>query len=262
MANIISTSNSNLGLGISPLKSGQGAVGSNWNSSIFTTMAEQQSLLPKELGRKYEIYDIIEDVLVLSCTWYRLRNTGGAAIIGANQLLDRHLFEKITEEDRVLASAIRDYYSKKIMVLKLKNSALSPFREDMNKFIHSDGKKFTENMLGLVYRLPQFYFYDTKIDEIFRGRTRKTSKQIRGAYSKKLTFVDSTTVNRRSVKRNEYWFTDEDDALVNLSLGTDNPLIKVWEHLIKQPIALEGLYYLKRRDDLEFYQVEKYKLAI
>lgn len=147
-------------------------------------------------------------------------------------------------------------------MIKLKNQRMTEYREDLNTFIHSDGKKFVEKMFGLVYRLPQFYLYDTKLDLIFRDKNRTTEKKIPNIESKRLTYVGSTQVDRRSLKRNEYWFTDEDETLVALYLAHNNPLNGVWEKLIQNPITLEGLYYNKSRDDHEYYNVEKYSLVI
>lgn len=247
--------------------SGANGSSANWNNNvnIFSFDPEQEKI-PQELVRKYEIFESVEDLLALSCAWHRLRTTARDPIphIGftITKLLDKNLFNAVNEEDRLFASSIRDYYSKKIMMLKLKNERMSQYREDLNTFIHSDGKKFVEKMFGLAYRLPQFYLYDTKLDEIFRGRNRKTNKKIPNIDIKTLTYVGSTMVDRKSLKRNEYWFVDEEDTLVTVYLAHNNPLLGVWEKLIRNPITLEGSYYNKSRDDHEYYQVEKYKLVM
>jgi hypothetical protein len=162
-----------------------------------------------------------------------------------------------------LAGEIRDYYSKKIMMWKLTNSHMTQFRDDLNTFIHGDGLKFRENVFGLVFRLPEFYFYDKKIDSIFSARLSKTDKDIRGPQIKTLTYIDTTKVDKRNVlKRNEYWFVDEDDTIVNVTLGRDNALLGIWEQLIKGSIKLEGLYYNQKKDDKEYYRLEKYNIVI
>ena len=241
---------------------GAGAIGNvNWTNNIFAELNE----MPQELVRKYEIYESKEDLLVLSCAWYRLREQrkkDHGMAISISKLLDRNLFNSIIEADRELATQIRDYYSKKIMVLKLKNERMSSYRDDLNEFIHSDGKKFVEKMFGLVYRLPQFYFYDTQLDSIFSGRNRKTEKVIPNIRTRKLTHVGTTFVDRRALKRNEYWFTDDDDTLTCVYLAHNNPLNNVWEKLIQHPIDLKGQFYNKSRDDTGFYVLEKFDLVI
>lgn len=246
--------------------SGVNGTNANWNNNTFSINLGQEQL-PQDLVRKYEIYESQEDLLALSCAWYRLRNTARDRSVPhlgftVTKLIDKNLFKSVNEDDRALAANIRDYYSKKIMMLKLKNERMSQYREDLNTFIHSDGKKFEEKMFGLVYRLPQFYFYDTKLDSIFTGKNRKTENKISNVYTKTLTHVGSTMVDRKSLKRNEYWFVDEDNTLVTVYLSHNNPLNGVWEKLISNPITLEGSYYTKSRDDHEYYQIEKYNLVV
>jgi hypothetical protein len=205
-------------------------------------------------------------LLALSCAWYRLRNNP-VDIKGINprsisKLLDTDLFPLVEEGDRELAASIRDYYSKKIMMTKLKNEHMSEYKSDLNNFIHGDGKKFEEKMFGLAYRLPQFYFYDIKLDSIFSGCNRITQKDIRGREIKTLTFIDKTVVDRKHMKRVEYWFSDEDDCVVGLYLIKENPLVGVFENLIQKPLKLEGIYFRKSRGDIGYYQVEKYNTCI
>ncbi len=84
--------------------------------------------------QKYEVYEISKDLLALSVCWARYRKTrhdpGPQPTI--TKLLDTELFRLVTEEDITHANVIRDYYSKKIMVLKLKNEGFTAFREDLN----------------------------------------------------------------------------------------------------------------------------------
>jgi hypothetical protein len=114
--------------------------------------------------KRYEVFELKEDVLVLSATWKRLRNE--KKFQGSiSKLVDHTLFSEIQPEDREQANSIRDYYSKKVMMLKLKGKRLTNFREDLNSFIHSDGTMVKEGMFPLVYRLPEFYEYDRTIDD-------------------------------------------------------------------------------------------------
>jgi hypothetical protein len=124
--------------------------------------------------KRYEVIEATEDILALSVAWKRLRDTtdesiqNGSLHIKVTTLLDDHLFRKIEESDRIRANEIRDYFSKKIMLWTLKSVKLSAYRQDLNKFIHGDGKKVTEELLPLIYRLPEFYEYDIQFDQFKR----------------------------------------------------------------------------------------------
>ena len=98
--------------------------------------------------KRYEVIEATEDILALSVAWKRLRDTKSESIqTGITTLLDDNLFRKIEEPDRIRANEIRDYFSKKIMLWSLKSVKLSAYRQDLNKFIHGDSKKITEEML-------------------------------------------------------------------------------------------------------------------
>ena len=121
--------------------------------------------------KKYEIFEVSQDLLVLSTCWYRLRKEKKASNI--SKLTDNTLFINIIDEDRIFAGTIRDYYSKKILVWKLKNNRLTSFRQDLSEFINTDGKKFKETMMPLAYRLPEFYEYDIEFEKIVFEHNRE-----------------------------------------------------------------------------------------
>ena len=243
-----------------------GAVGSS-NQSLGQLLAGtvNSSLFDTEYSphvKKYQIFEITEDLLALSCAWYRIRNLPAqdSTSLTIAKLIDTNLFKCLSKVDFELASKIRDYYSKKLMVLKLKSEELSEFRTDLNEFIHSDGKKFKEDAMGMVYYLPDFYFYDLKIDEIFLGRKR-TTEPMKRIQTKTLTYLDTTIRNSKRNKKVEYWFIDENNTVCTVSIDHHNPLINVWSQLLNKPITLEGRFFQSRRDDRVFYTVEKYKLV-
>lgn len=241
---------------------GIGAPGTNinWTNNIFAELNET----PHESIRKYEIYESTEDLLALSCAWYRLRQDAKVTNkpVPISKLINKQLFDIVNDTDRLHASSIRDYYSKKIMIWKLKNQHLTPFREDLNSFIHSDGLKFVEKTFGLAYRLPEFYAYDTTLDNIFTDKNKEIKKDIRGSESKKLQYIGKTLIDRRSMKRNEYWFSDENNNVSVILLGRDNPLLEMFEQVTQTTVTINGLYYTKQKDEKNYYQIEKYKLVL
>ena len=209
--------------------------------------------------KKYEILEIEEDLLALSVAWKRLRDAAkkGGSYVPVSKLLDKELFSHVTDNDREQANNIRNYYSKKIMMWKLKDLKLSNFREDMNSFIHTNGKMFKDSMLPMVYRLPEFHEYDVEFDNLVLEHNKIiTNRKV--IQTKTLELKKNFIVGKKYTKRKEYWFSDEDNNLVTFSLSHDNPLISLLDLQCKNPITLSGNYTIRHRDNNEYIVVEKY----
>jgi hypothetical protein len=216
--------------------------------------------------KKYEVYEISQDLLALSVCWSRYRKVKDEHGLRPTitKLLDSDLFRLVSEDDIAHANTIRDYYSKKIMVWKLKNIKLTPFREDMNTFIHGDGKMFKENMLPLVYRLPEFYEYDIEFEKMSFEYNKEVKRQESPHVTERkyLTFIKSLSVNTKRLKKTEYWFSDNHNNLVQMNIETHNPLYSLLDKVIKSgSIELDGRYGTRKRDGNEFLRVEKYKFV-
>ena len=212
--------------------------------------------------KKYEVFEISQDLLALSVCWARYRKVRNEPGLHPTitKLLDGELFRLVTEEDIVQANVIRDYYSKKLMVLKLKNISFTSYREDLNSFIHSDGKKFRESMIPLVYRLPEFYEYDTEFDQMSFDYNKEVKKHDSkfDVDTKQLKFVKQFSVNTRRVKRKEYWFSDVSNNLVTFSIDPHNPLISMLDMTLKKnDIVVEGVYEKAMRDGNEYLKIKK-----
>ena len=211
--------------------------------------------------QKYEVYEISKDLLALSVCWSRYRKSrdtpGPQPTI--TKLLDSELFRLVSEDDIAQANVIRDYYSKKIMVWKLKNIKLTQFREDMNTFIHSDGKTFKESMMPLAYRLPEFYEYDIEFEKMSFEYNKEVKRQDTDFQSdkKKLKFVKKLVVNNKRIKCKEYWFSDAYNNLVSLNFETNNPLLSLFDMTINNTdITIIGTYRKKSRDGSEYLKVD------
>lgn len=215
--------------------------------------------------KKYEVYEISQDLLALSVCWARLRkerkeNVGLQLYAPISKLLDSELFRLVTTDDIAHANTIRDYYSKKIMMWKLKSVELTSFRKDLNTFIHSDGQTFKETMVPLVYRLPEFYEYDIEFEKM----SFEHNKEIRqlSTPNKELKFVKKLFVNHKRVKRSEYWFSDSHNNLVNINFDVNNPLLSLLDTtLTKGSITLDGPYTKRNRDGTEYLRLDKFKFV-
>jgi hypothetical protein len=209
--------------------------------------------------KKYQIVETTEDLLALSTTWKRLRDerqlTNENGFLVPTSLIDNTLFHSVTNADRDLAGEIRDFYSKKIVYWKLKDIPLSQFRQAMSEFIHTDGKHFKEEILPLVYRLPEFYEYDIQFEELSRQHNQSlpvVNKASGFAGTKTLTLVKTLVVNKKRLKRKEYWFTDTNDNLVLIPIESSNSLMSLLDLVSKNPIRVEGKFQSRTTDHTEY----------
>jgi hypothetical protein len=250
--------------GYTPTTISLGGIGSG--SGGFSAQSINLSNLEFDFSdnvKKYEVYEISKDLLALSVCWARYRKEKEQAynILSPTitKLLDSELFRLVTEEDIAQANVIRDYYSKKIMVLKLKNEGFSAFREDLNTFIHSEGKMFKESMLPLAYRLPEFYEYDVEFEKMAfeYNREVKRNDDPHVVTTKQLKFVKKLSVNTKRQKRKEYWFSDRHNNLVLLSVESSNPLLSLMDMTVnKNDITIAGTFRKSKRDGLEYLKLE------
>lgn len=211
--------------------------------------------------KTYQVFEIEDDLLALSAAWYRIRQAqlNGADYIPISKLLDSTLKSKLLGEDIEQAAKIRDYYSKKIMVQKLKGIPQSRFKEDLNSLIHSSGKIFKEDICPLAYRLPEFYVYDTDLDELFVDHNREVKSVTEPV--KNVTLVKSMYVGKKYTKRKEYWFSDDDKNLHRLTFAHDNPLLPLLDFTAKKPMRISGAWRKFSKDDREFFINDKPKFG-
>ena len=265
------TNNITTGYGATPTISISGSGGGGgFLSGGFSAQSINLGNLEFEFNddvKKYEVYEISQDLLALSVCWARYRKVKDDLKVRPTitKLLDSDLFRLVSEDDIAQANVIRDYYSKKIMVLKLKNEGFTSFREDLNTFIHSDGKMFKENMIPLAYRLPEFYEYDVEFEKMSFDYNREV-KRMDQPYivdTKQLTFVKHLLVNKKRYKRKEYWFSDRSNNLVNINIDTSNPLISLMDMVVsKNDITINGKFKKCTRDGNEFIKVDnKFKFV-
>jgi hypothetical protein len=222
-----------------------------------------------ELLKKYEVYESSENILALSVTAHRLFREFKTY----NKITDRDIYSKVTPEDRVVADQIKDYYSKKVMMWKLKgNNQLSSFRNEMNTLIHSNMLTFKENVIGIAYWLPYFYEYDTAIDSVKSELTLNQDFEKLNQMGKpgklKLTeeLIPLKRLERKSKRSKsfEYWFKDTKyNAGVVIHLEEKNQLQHLWDTLFykNEPMKIEGWFTRRHRDDFQYYAVDAWNLA-
>jgi hypothetical protein len=250
--------------------------GVNRNSNIFSGLNNLSGSVTWDSNsisngnvKKYEVFETSEDILALSVTWHRLRLPGNHIIntIRPTTLTDNILFTEINQEDRNRADIIRDYYSKKLMVMTLRGQRISKFRKDLNTFIHGDCKIVKEEMMPLIFRLPEFYDYDIQLQEMFSDLNKQfedTEDQAYGAAyggKKILKPMKKFVVKLRTNKFSEYWLKDDDNKAYKIEIPIENKLNHLWEHFFEQEsIPLQGHFRPMERDGINYFHLKNWEI--
>jgi hypothetical protein len=241
------------------------SLGSSANSSINWS---NLNVVLNPSVKKYEVVETTEDIVALSVAAHRVYNNSKIH----HKLLERELFEKVTNDDREHAKVIKDYYSKRVMMLKLKSERkLSPFREDMNKLIHTDGTTFKESMIGVAYWLPEFYKYDTQMDDIkSQVTTNQNFDQLNksgkpNSLNLSVELIPLKCVQRKTKrsKNFEYWFKDTKvDAAVSIQLEDKNQLKHLWDHLFntEKVLQIKGNVFRRSLDNFEYFSINSWEI--
>ena len=234
----------------------------DFNVNFGTTLQHHQDI------KKYEMYETPVDVLTLSCTLQRLRANHDYG----HKILDKKIVDSVNSDDRERTRIIRDYYSKKIMFGKLNDKlAMTQFRKDMNTFIHGDGLIFKEKDLGMICYLPTFYDYDIQLDEV---KSQVTINQnfkrldMNGSPTSLGTTVNLTPLKRivrktSNMEKIQYWMVDDKlNAAVVMTLGKDNTLAHIWDHIFnnQKVLKITGQFNRTFNDDFEHFSVTKWNL--
>lgn len=266
----------NPGLNLSTVTGLNGNVisGVNRNSNIFSGLNNLSGSVTWDSNsngnvKKYEVFETSEDILALSVTWHRLRLPGNHIIntTRPTTLTDNILFTEINHEDRNRADIIRDYYSKKLIVMTLRGQRISKFRKDLNTFIHGDCKIVKEEMMPLIFRLPEFYDYDIQLQEMFSDLNKQfedTEDQAYGAAyggKKILKPMKKFVVKLRTNKFSEYWLKDDDNKAYKIEIPIENKLNHLWEHFFEQEsIPLQGYFRYMERDGINYFHLKNWEI--
>jgi uncharacterized membrane protein len=214
--------------------------------------------------KTYQIIEAVEDLLALSVAHKRLLNEKISLLVKSfsfKNILDSVVFENLNDNDREIANTIRKYYSQQILMWALKGIKLTAFREDLKTYINGEGNKFVENTIPLVTKLPYFYEYDIKLDEIKREFTTDIERLNPAAntpskHSYILTPIKSLSRKTKRVKCIEYWLKDNYNQAYKIEIEHNNPLQHLWDKIFNSN-KLEILCYtkVKRLDDLNYFHI-------
>jgi hypothetical protein len=233
----------------------------DWNASVTTAIND--IFIDVETTVTIE-----EDPLLLSCVNYRLTKENE----GYHDLASPFLKKQITDEDRDFTAIIRRHYNDKIVLTTLRGDRITPFREELRRFLSGEFKKAPDKyqlptkFLGMIYKLPYFYQYDKELRTVFDNEyhSLKGSELNYEAENKKLTFIKKVTSYRKGRHPNEYWFRDHKDDRIMLSVEARSSLADLFDHYLttNKNITVKGQFRAARKDTLEYYRASSWVLNV
>jgi len=201
-------------------------------------------------------------LLVLGSCCYRLNKSQDTINYSIDAL---EIKDAVTDVDLEYANKVADYYSKKLMLIKLNGNDLSAFRQDLVRLLHDDflvGAQYhtPEKYTGMAFKLPYFYEYDVAMDKLF-NYSKLTYKPTTGI--KQLKYIFTLQTSRKHYgKMSEYWFVDKDDNKYCLEYNKENGLTSLLDNVIqKYDIVVKGLFGVRRKD-YDYFVPTKYTLDI
>lgn len=211
-----------------------------------------------------------EDVIILSCTRVRLHANTSTAIptyAGSFFQIDNSLVEYIQDCDRELAKKIREYYSKKIVVWQLKGKPLTSFRMALAELLSGPGTDVPDALIGVAYRLPDFYNYDSNFESLKETSFRSEPAPINGFVTRILKPVFSINKSRPGNKITEYWFELAGrNQAAKISVLSDNPLRPIWNRIYddaknnNECLVVNGKFNIVTAGEVPHYDIQKWDL--
>mgnify|MGYP001072321463 CR=1 FL=1 len=207
-------------------------------------------------------YNTTVDPIVLVTTAARLRLTEKYVDPCKQQTIDQ-----ITDEDRKLASEIRDYYTSKLTLIALKGEKLRSYRANLYEYLISGSNKFDTSLLRMIYRLPDFYAEDKIFEKVSSSAANGWKKNVDKETKERceLTFLETFTRNTSCKRSQVFWFKRiKDNRLVKVDIDINNPLLPLFVEYTKKTaiIVLVGKYVCLSLDGQDFYKLDYWKLEI
>ena len=189
------------------------------------------------------------DSLIVSCKNYRVRQT-----------LNPEKNYNISDVDRQMASDIREYYGKKLMVRTLKGKPMSKFRQDLSTYlVNNYTTRYAEKYEGMIYRLPEFYAYDQEIDKL--RMDSNNTEQLTTIGIRTLTPVKKLRSSNKSGTVFHYWFHDTQKYLYKMYVSKDNELQPLFDCVFeKDELKVTAQFIPAMQDDLYFSKIKNFKL--
>ena len=191
------------------------------------TLASIFNVEYREAPTKFDV-----DPLVLSVRLKKIRDEDPSKWY---RLDDPHVKAALTGDDFNDAQVIKEYYSKKMMWVNLKDSRLSDYRSNLVQFLSQVKSTLSKKEVGMVVTLPHFYQEDQVLDSIIKNYQVTDCPLVKPnlkKFQRELVYIHQTSrwVNKK--KFIFYWFADDNRFVYNIQLDEGNLLRKFFEDIV------------------------------
>jgi hypothetical protein len=193
----------------------------------WATDLDPRMILDKDQSSKATFSD---DPLALSCASYRIYKEEPARRFVNIDLV------KATQEDRVHAQAIRDYYNQRYTMRVLKGRQLTEYQQKAAQFL-SGLHHLTTEELGLLYKLPYFYEEDRALEQVVAATA---SVEFQLPHLSQLTEYTLTPVveilkSRKGSELVEFVYRDQCNHAVMIVVRASDNMAHMLRGLFRQP---------------------------
>jgi hypothetical protein len=204
--------------------------------------------------------DFKEDPLVLACAAKKLSDEG-KPFAG---LQDPETLDSITDDLRVYAETVRDYYTKKYFWKAMSGGNLSDYRRRLINLLENRIKSCSDKDCGIYFKLPYFFEEDMIYDTFTKKYNTTDVPSVRyGINASKedlsLTFLKSTVSRQQKRKIERFWFTDQ-TYLFCVAIDQSNPLMEMFRKFLEESetVHLQAFRTADRIDNMHFYNLYKF----
>jgi hypothetical protein len=177
----------------------------------------------------------------------------------------------ISNNQRKLATEIREYYGNKFLLMQLKGETLTKFRHELLGFLAQEDKnRISHNIIGMIATLPRLYNEDKLLDKLrkeYNNSPWHASEPHGRKITTTLTFIDSHTkkaFRHHGQSRIEwlcYWCHDENDRLYMLEMDLNCPFRNFWQKTIEHPFPVKGSPIKhEAKDGLQYYTLTDWEI--
>ena len=177
----------------------------------------------------------------------------------------------LRKRDVKKAGQIRDYFSKKFLMLQLAGEHLSQYRRELLKMLTRNNNNFSDDETGMIMSLPRLFIEDQFLDELKENYNndpwidttseRDVNRTLTyiGCHTKKSHRYTSHTKYTRKSEFTCNWFHDEDDRLYLIETDIDSPYRMIWQDLIQYALDIKGdPVKCTKRDGMHYYELHNW----